>query len=354
MNLKQIWWEKVPNVAHFLQEIQDALSQDESLLVFLPQEAPWRDFALELIKRHIDHLPNRSLKELRAEAPVEETMLRHFCKEEKRVLYRKTKSIAQFLAEDDSLVLNQAIVFVDGLRAKNILAWGTFVQDYFKYLSTTKERPVFLLIAEDETPSRTPYKELRVLHYADAVDSFDTYAFATMTASETLKDRHEKQYMALLLATFCGNDVELCAACGEYGRAFLQNPEGILTQIMQEKRHADGRPFMAHVNPHDLRRGIWRTQVQIAFPILEDFRAEYTRKYQAQLQITNRQPKDIELKDFLIWAQNGTIKISNFDFQKLNRLRLDRNTLAHFGILDAEEIINLLHEGEAIAWHFNA
>lgn len=348
-----IWWEQIPNAVHFLQKIEAVIRERQSLILVLPYTVPWRNVVKEkIIEYGSNSFPNQSLTNC-DEPPCEPPdgtagsyLLRHFCKPEKRNEYRPTISKAQFLAQNE-LVLNHRIIMVDNLDKAQYQDWTDTITTYFKYLDKEREKPVFILLPKDEVSVRLEKKGMKILNYGDAVDDFDTYAFAIMSASVGGADRSEKTYLAALLSTFCQRDVELCAACSEYTTRFLQNPADVLQLICQQKKHSNGEPFEIDLNELKVKQNIWKTQVRLIYPILEDFRTLYAERYRTEIEVCHFNPDEVELGKLWSLAQQQ-IRMNDQDYRWLNQLKEARNKLSHRDILNLELTKELLKKAEQL------
>lgn len=345
--MERIWWGSVPNAARCVQEIVDAIHAERSMVLVLGENVPWRAFLPVLIEERIADIPDRSLK--RIDCPEEAPgayLLAHYCMEEKRLTYRAGKSHAQFLAEEEDLVLNKAILWVDIADAGKARAWLDFIRDYHRGATKVAARPSFLLAFSEDYGIGRGYKGVSYQAFAEEVNEFDRFAFATLAASCGIEQRRFKPYLATLAATICAEDMELCAVCSRYGTEFLCCPRKALEKIAAEEVRSDGRPFVLDDLYEGLERRIWKAQVKIVFPAIEDRRQVYIAQCSAALRSMHLVPEEVEIGILAHKAVRGDIPLPSAAVEELLLLKAARNHLAHLQEVPFDMVDAILSRGD--------
>lgn len=338
--MDRIWWDKVPNVAGFVQEIADSVISEKSIVLVLPEHIPWPETFQSLVVDKIStEISDKSISYIDCPGcDAGSYLLQEFCKEEKRLEYHSNKSYAQFLAESDDIVLNEKILWVRDLSAEKFKQWSDFVSEYQKIAKHAHSLPVFILEIHEDYLGRTAKSGLKKLMYNTRIDEFDTYAFLTMAVSKTTEERHLKHYFALLVAELCGRDVEISAVCIKYGIMLLKNPSQVLKQALHER----GDCSVVPCSNNDINKRIWKAQLKILFPCIEDYREKFLQHYRESHLKSANYDEDMEIGSLYFYAQNGTLEVNRKECSELKLLKEARNTLAHLDVLTFEDVDRIL------------
>lgn len=345
--MERIWWGSVPNAARYVQEIVDAIHEERSMVLVLGAGVPWRDFLPVLIEERIADIPDRSLK--RIACPEEDPgayLLAHYCMKEKRLTYRAGKSHAQFLAEAEGLVLHKAILWIDISDAGKACAWIDFIRDYHRFVPKGAARPAFLLVFSEDYGVGRGCKGVSYQAFAEEVNEFDRFVFSTLAASCGIQQRCFKTYLATLAATICAEDMELCAVCSRYGMEFLCCPRTALEKIAAEEVRSDGSPFVLDDLYEGLERRIWKAQVKIVFPAIEDRRQAYIAQCSPALRAMNLVPEEVEIGMLAHKAVHGEITLPSTAVAELLLLKQARNHLAHLQEIPFNMVDAILSHGD--------
>lgn len=346
-DMERIWWGSVPNAARYVQEIVDAIHEEKSMVLVLGENVPWRDFLPALIEERIADISDRSLRRLAC--PEEEPgayLLEHYCMEETRLTYRAGKSHAQFLAEAEGLVLHKAILWIDIADAGKARAWTDFVRDYHKFAKKGAAKPSFILIFSEDYGVGRGCKGLSYHAFSEEVNEFDRFAFATLMAAYGIEQRRFKPYLAMLAATICAEDMELCALCSRYGMEFLRSPGKTLRKIAEEEVRSDGSPFVLDDLYEDLERRIWKAQVKTVFPVIEDRRQAYIERCYDALRAMNLVPEEVEIGALSHKAAIGELRFPSADVEDIRLLKEARNHLAHIREVPFPLVEAILSKGD--------
>lgn len=340
--MERIWWGNIPNATRYVREIADGIHEERSMVLVVPLGAPWRDALPQIVEEKIADIPDRSLR--RIQCPEDEPghyLFTHYCKEERQLDYRSTMSYAEFLAKEEN-VLHTAILWIEIARAEDAIAWVDFISAYQGFARKNAPRPSFILVLSEECDKCRGRRGIPYYTLTEQITEFDRYAFAILAASDGIKQRHLKGYLASLAATLCGDDIELSAACSKRGMAFLRDPQGVLQQIAEGEPHSDGRPFDISRIAEDIPQLIWRTQVKQVFPVIEDRRQHYVEKLRGQLEALGKIPEEVEIGALAYLAARAEIKCAQTALKEIEMLKNARNQLAHLAPLPFEMVDKIL------------
>lgn len=336
--MERIWWNNIPTAARYVRDIVDAINEERSMTLFLPRTTPWRGVLRQIVEEQIASIADRSMCVL--PCPEEEPgryLLENFCKEELRLSYRRTKSYAEFLAKADC-VLYTKIFWIEIARAADAPAWVKFISAYQNAMERDAPRATFILALSEDCPQCRGQRGVPYSVLAKKVSEFDRYAFAVLAASDGGELGHLSVYLANLAATLCGDDVELMAACSKRRMAFLRDPQGVLRQIAENEVRSDGSPFDITGVVEKMQHLIWRTQLKLIFPVIEDRRQYYIEQMRRQLEANRDVPEDIEIGPLFYRVCQKIVTCTPTAFAELEMLKDARNKLAHLDELPFETV----------------
>ena len=126
-------------------------------------------------------------------------------------------------------------------------------------------------------------KGVSKIAYDKEITRFDTYTFCTLAVSGRKLPDFLKNYLAGLAAEVCGSDVELCAECIRRGNYFLKEPYDTIKSIAGSAIRSDGTAFSIRLEEPVINRLIWKAQLKIVFPVIEDYRGSFVEKYHREI-----------------------------------------------------------------------
>lgn len=352
--MERIWWEQITNANRFVSLIVNSILEEKSSVLALSQLTPWRNTMRELVEhRVLSEKSDTSLDLL--DSPQNDVggfMLHKYCKADKRLSYRPNKSYAQFLAESDDIVLNSRIVWIQNISAKIFWEWVKFVSEYHLSMRRDISPAVFILEMNDDFMGKNAKKSVNNIVYEKEMNYFDTYAFCILAASGLSSQTYLKNYWAELLSNLCGIDIELSTKCLEKTNNFLENPYQVLTDIVEKERRSDGTLFSFSLDEDYLTKRVWKTQIKIVFPIIEDYREIFVNKYREQ--ITKLLPiksshgedcteaEEVEIGTLNYMVATGQLMVDQNTHDELYKFKEARNTLAHVKPLSLAIVTDIL------------
>lgn len=165
-----------------------------------------------------------------------------------------------------------------------------------------------------------------------------------------------RPYLAEVVSSVCGDDVELCAACVLRGMEFLSLPDQTINDIIESCHRSDGERYFFNKSKEEITVSIWESQLKYIFPLIESYRKYFVKRYiraiKNILPISNSYgekvtiPEDVEIGTLFYLVGRGDIVISSTEYNELERYRNARNRLAHMNVLENEEVEAILKAGK--------
>lgn len=354
MNEGNIWWEKLPAAAKFLESAAAALADGRQVVLRLPAAVPWHAAMRARLAVCLDARLDgrRSFLELSAAVGGSpgEYLREHFSRPGRKARFRPVRGdaadYARFLASaENSTLSNYDLLLYDADEA-SLAAWEEFLVAYRQALGG--EAGCACLI-ETRVAGTAP-RGIQDIAYDDFVTPYDDFIFYLVLAREAQVRAVYREYLAALAAGIAGHDVELGAALLSRGEAFLMEPEQTAAAACGEQR-ASGAPFAA-VSPAACREAVWLTQLKQIFPALERYRRQFLARHEAAvracLPATNSfgepvtEPAGVELGLLYFFFVQGRLRLTAAEGEQLTHMREARNRIAHMQALPFAEVRRVL------------
>lgn len=357
--MDQVWWNHIIKAHSFLEDIVTTTVKGSSILLSLPPSIPWRDTLITLV---IDRLrmENSKNKLDKIVCPDDEPglyLLENYCKKEIRAKYRYGMSYAQFLGKCQETVLNDRYIWVSDISVSQIDEWLSFVVEYNENVAD-KTPGIFILEVDDDLLAKKCKKGIKTLVFNQTIGTYDKYAFCALLSSESKCKEYMRPYLAEVVSSICGEDVELCAVCVANGADFLRAPYELISKVVENSYRSDGGKYSFVKSQEDITTSIWESQIKYIFPLIENYRRYFINRYsnviKNVLPITNNvgeyvnAPEDIEIGPLCYLVRNNDISISTKEYMELEMYKNARNKLAHMTILNNEELESILKVGKHI------
>lgn len=344
MDFDQIWWTHINGASLFVQRIVDTLLQNRSAILCLSEFSPWYDTMYSLVEQKVHARESvRSIKykeeRLIREREPGKYLFENCCGEDSKIMFRPAQGYAAFLVENTDTDLHQKYLWLKITDRKQARKWINFVIEYQKRLGD-REGGVFLLEVYDESvvPNGSG---LEILSFDREIGEYDRFTFNMLAASNSrVQGDLMKQYLAELVSTTVGNDIELSAECMQYGDRFLNDPLGIIQAIVRTKRRSNGTEFKFSQTEDYIDQCIWIAQIKLAFPLMEKFRRKFINRH--RFEIENPDEADIG------WLYGNSTRLSTtaVERDRLAMYRSARNSLAHMSSLRLDDLRNLFAHSE--------
>lgn len=360
MRMEELWWNRLINSVRFLDDMQDILREERSVLVCFETEIPWKEVLFETLEDRLSAMTDSRKFErmdVSKETDPGRFLLQNFCNTKQREDYwpTKHKKPEYFLAQYRDTTIHKRFVCLTGIAPAAAESWKATAE---RYLSRcTGEHGIFILIVEGKLPRQPepeksekaaePPERLATLHYADYVSDYDCMMLCLTMISDLSCSRGEKMYLCEVASNIAHNHVELAGLLAEQKEALIRDPYTTAETVFAAQH-------IKVTNLHErIRMAVWEAQIKLVFPKLESFRAEIIRKYEGKLQqylpirsSNNDQidkAADLEIGQlFYICKENRARKITDVsEYEMLRKMRDARNTLAHWDSLTYEQLKEL-------------
>ena len=359
-DMDEVWWNHIIKAHKFMDDIVNAAAEGKSVLLSLPEQAPWRETLQNLVE---DRLKLENSNNVMDYIPCHEEeaglfLLNKYCKKERRASYRYGVSYAEFLGQCEDIVLNDRYIWVYDIPQDKCGEWMDFIVEYNKNVKE-KTPAVFILEVKDDNLVNKARKGIRKLAFHQNISAYDRFAFCALAASDssTCKE-YLYPYLAELAASVCKDDIELCAQCVSRGNRFLKNPEETLKEILSEGCRSDGECFTYSGSAEELKTLIWEAQLKNVFPVIEKYRSSFIKKHkdaiQKALPVSNSYgqkvttPEEVEIGMLIYMVGNQLIHVSSSEYQEMECFRDARNKLAHLNVIDFGSADLILRKAEAL------
>ena len=353
--MDQLWWTHINNARLLINRITDSLIDNKSLILHLSDQVPWYDTMRRLVENEmINKSYMRRLKYKRENEIGDDPgkyLFDHYCGEGVKLQYRPAMGYAQFLAKETTNTLKQTYLWLRFDSSERAYRWINFIEEYQKHLGDAAGG-VFLIEVRGALP--TTNGRIEILSYDNMIGPYDRIVFNMLAAADVrLPNGLMKQYLAELVSSVVGNDIELSAECVKRGEHFLFDPRGVIQSIVEEQRRSDGSMYEFDRGDDHIEQCEWTEQIKLTFPLMENFRRKLIERHYAEI---NRclpspsgfgekinEPKEADIGFLYHNAYRWSLTTEEWD--RLKMCRDARNPLAHIKTLDLDklqEIFNAL------------
>ena len=344
----EIWWGRLVNSVIFIDKVKDVLMDDKSVIMNFSHDIPWIDILTYTLEQHLAFMTDERSFEVHDVSEISETpgeyLLRRFCNEAERKRYwpNKHKSYERFLATNDNTTLNRRICCIVGIDASNAEAWLRSVTEYLENRDSDT-RGVFILVVKNFRTNESGM--LGNINYSDYVTEYDRLMLCLTLLSSEKCSSMQKQYVSEIATNIAGDNVETAGLLASSGMALADDPFDTAFKVLKDN----------NISVDDLKErveyAVWKAQIKIVFPRLEELRREIIQKYYDDIQEclpvkSNfgeciEKASEIEIGQ-LYYISSHHAFLDKSDYEKIVNMREARNLLAHRDVLDRRQLNKLL------------
>lgn len=272
--------------------------------------------------------------------------------------------------------LQGRVLWIEGLTADTWPAWAPFIRAFAAAAAARPilDRPLLVLCVTGLATAAWPdaHPNLSVCPWYDRLDDLDMQQWAAYLLRPLTLTPVERRLRRELLVALAGHDPCCAQALSTGSLEQLLDPQALLTTLAAERGWLDPAPRPAtwatgvcdriggqeqvHLaalcqavdyTAHSEER-LWRAQVTVFFPLIEQLRKRLVARYGKRLRLpitladgrVITQPEELEIGqlNFLL----STAPISWHRSELLTRLHAVRNALAHLTPLPYRELKELL------------
>lgn len=374
------YWENITGPANFKRAIVKALKDRKNVLLFVQQDIPWRQqlrYSVEDESKdnEVDMIHMDYTDENLQGSSLLQWVIEHYLEPQQRKLYRAgITNPCDFISKQASL--QNKIIWVKGIPEEQTQNLKDEILSYAKFQNKNPDRVRFVLEIRDSQGRNTDTANLSSISWNDYISTYDSLLFAYLISSQLTNHQNTllQSYSAHIAAEICGFDSEIIYE-------FLQNFDGLsqdpleLIQTLHEQHRDTGRgvyePGQTAQHPfYLLNQGdtativqrIWKAQVQVLFPYIEQCRVQMIRSNQENLEkclpvkdsfgnIINH-PFELELGTIFYLAFGNLVEgdsrfyTTDSTRNEIRLLHKVRNTLAHVDICTTNQVDDLMkHHG---------
>ena len=262
------------------------------------------------------------------------------------------------------------VIFISGLDHRRWPQWKSFLAEYAEVVRRRPDTDRGLICAflEGEPLSIFPADDvaLSVRLWSGRVAEFDLVGWLYLHSHRTRIGRPLNSRLRMRLGVeLMGFDATLAPRVADLDLETLSNPKGWLDDVARERDWSNDIPREWHTGTLDLIDGtenihpailafgergrdlladrVWRAQVGVLLPMIEEERTRLSREYVKILSVPFETPagaiitsvEDLEIGHICHQLRG---RISNPEHRHLVRLRNARNALAHHEPLSADEL----------------
>lgn len=340
----EIWWEQVTGARGFVEAIVRNIYNETATVVCVPKQLPWDEqMRSVIIKDKID--TDKWFNIIDSTDDLEDIgffLLRTLFEEDVVSTYTycsRTTSVDTYFRKKN--LLQNRVVWVKNISEKSLVKWLTFLK---KYKNFKNSFGAFILEVSDDDINKQ--NNIDVLRYYDYVSKYDVHLFASIVASLNKNEQQLHQYMTFVADSLCELDVELIVR-------FINSTDFVDAPIIE-----DFKKLCNIYSDSTLSHNLWRAQIQVAFPLIEEARVCFVKKYEQsieqclpvdQFDVQIRNPYEVEIGTLMYLLsrkreEEGSCRLVIYqqDFEQICFLHNIRNNLAHLKHCDANIIFKLL------------
>lgn len=377
-DVDKIFWDKTTHARDFIDDISKKLEDNKNIILNSSDEIPWfvafHNAIKQALNLRIGEKYDDSIKlgESKEQALFEDKNSIKKSLLDNRKIFDKLTSCSresreiefvQFFAKN-AFTHNKNnknfYIWLELYSEKSFYTWVDFISDYIKTEDKSNKNIVFIIsyhqdIVKVNYNIQSNFKRFLFKEY---INWYDCYVFfATISNSKNINlNEYFKLYLAELLTNIVrenitGKVIEFCIDCLKDYDNFIKNPYSKITSIFSKCKIEK-----------DVKEIIYRSQIRVFYPMLNEFRVYYfTKKYKEKLQtiIDNDNdwlietcekkhevvPKEPKYFQFGTLKQCGKDKKIIYDYNDKDALIKygdARNDLSHIDIVKFSSLIEII------------
>ena len=340
------WWSKINSSSQMIEDILKSVKKRNSVVVNV-FGAPFTEEFVEIMRSSLYMNDSENSFELiddsESSIAVEELLFGRYCPSDVANEYFPTpnNSKAKFIAHCKQFSLNSSTAWVRLSGEKRANEWLDFIKEYSENCDAMMHA-VFVLQINSESLQPVKTRNISSVFAKDYITPYDYYVYYMLeTAQIPSYSALKKRYLAELLASFCANDV--ATAERMFGRR-----EEILERPVELYSECSG----ADIQPAELQSRLWRAQMRVLFPEIEDFRYRIVQKYIDEIQAALpfptvykteiNEPFELDLGNILSMSRSGNVILQSNDVDKMKNYKSIRDNLAHMKTSSYNDVKKML------------
>ncbi|MDR1580794.1 MAG: hypothetical protein LBS35_10595 [Synergistaceae bacterium] len=307
------WWESIRGPAIFINTLVNHLRSKNFVLLDVPEDLPWRKefrssaesvlrgYENDLMVTYIDCLDE--CPGIANVADAAAFLLKKFADNETQNGYRAAsgKTIQQYMIQNK--VLKDRVLWIKGVGEPQESLWLSFCNSYKPTLIADG---LFVIESYNSNTAKNCVSHIKPLLYDEYVTDYDALLFDSLLASAKNLTVYWKQYAAAVVSALCGRDAEVSERVIGEARFDEVDIIDLVLQIAQdqmfEKRVVSKKLSPSHIfsvirneDMQELKRRVWKAQLQLIFPMIEIERFNFVEKWKTQIEealsVSYREPQ---------------------------------------------------------------
>lgn len=377
-NWGHAWWSRITGPRVFIEQIVSSLSEGRSVALLLPDTCPWlsemRSFTAGAIPNHYG-LGRLTVDSLRTNSGDDATkspfqlLLGKYALHDVALRYRESMNPQSFLL--DQHILKDRIIWLEDTPKNDPHAWLCFASTW---RAKSPEDGLFVIEVPAHAAvalSNIAQDNLSLVDYRELVSDYSVSLFnGTLIDEIAPRDMTnlEQRYLASLLTSLCGGDVEVAEALTGDLTALRDGPIDTVMNIAKYFEGSRGAEEETHIlnlvranDRESLGRRAWSAQVEVLFPLIETLRLKVIEALRPSIEtILDEDPitqygesvknvEDVELGTLIYLmacrTENNERRLYVPDSalrEEIYLLHSCRNNLAHISVCPPDQVRRLL------------
>jgi len=343
----ELWWNRLVNSVRFLDDVKDVLMDGRSVIMNFSDDVPWLDVMTYTLEQQLAFMTDSRSFEVHDASKINispgKYLFERFCSEAERREFwpNRDKSYERFLATNKNTPLNHRIICITGISSGNTVAWLKTVTEYLENRDS-EERGIFILVVQGTNTHES--KLIGDIKYSDYITDYDCLMLCLTMLSTARCSSIQKQYISEIASNISHNNVEIAGVLATAELALAENPVDTAVDILEENNI-----IITNIKER-VRTSVWKAQIKLVFPRLEDFRREIVQKYQNRIKkhlpITSsigepvNKVSELEIGHLYFICCKEKI-LNKHEFELLKNMREARNLLAHMDVLTYKQLTEL-------------
>ncbi len=299
----KLWWDEITGPASLVREIASNLQNAKSVLLYVPDDLPWRkqmrssvdrvlrecdpDLLVDYVDCKMDCVSNA-----KGNIDISEFLLNRYAYPNIKSGYRTSSHISkqQYILQNN--VLQNRVIWVKGMTRQHVQSWLTFCKDY---KSKSRYDGLFVIESYDEHLQYGMDSSMKTLRYSDFVNYYDALLFNNMILSSSHRSLEWMQYISTVASLLCKLDVELSESLINQSDLAIESPIDSLRNIAADTYYLNRyeAEHLAIQHPFALIRTdrcdemqhiVWQAQLQVLFPLIEAERITFIKQHYVEIE----------------------------------------------------------------------
>ena len=293
----EFWWTSITGSRNLCDAVSYALHNKSSVCLVVPDDLPWRDEMRASIETGMHQMLDMEsfyveFIDVEDECPdiadVGRYLMERYALPEIAAGYRGREKLQEYIL--DKQVLDNRVLWIKGMNAAQEKCWIQFCRDYVPAKDSDGRFVLEVRWTNKESERRT----LAVIRYSDNVKRYDLTLFNSIYLSRE-KGAYSaiwQQYAAVMCALLCNTDAETSQAFMETCDFSVEEPIIGMQKIAADEAYlrrgeSNDQHILSLIRKESMSvidTQIWKTQLQVLFPLLEIERVSFIERYRKQVQ----------------------------------------------------------------------